>query len=196
MAITPFDKDMDIIYKLSDSPNVDDGLTASQLKAKFDEGGKAVKDYINETLIPSVVEKPTFIGIVKSNGSGFVAATAGTDYQAPLGAGDITSAMLGSGIVSKAKLGSDVTAATLGGAVPSVAKMATLTVAGWSSNKQTVTVSGITASQHLVIAPAPASYVAYGESMVRCITQAANSLTFRCEDVPTAALTVNILIVG
>lgn len=196
MAFTQFTRDMDIIAKLSDSPNVDDGLTADQLKAKFDEGGKAIKDYINNTLLVEALEKPTFTGLVKSDGRGFVQAEAGTDYQAPMGAGSVTSNMLGSGVVTKEKLGGDVTAAALGGAVPSVAKTASLTVAGWASNKQTVTVSGITASQHLVIAPAPASYVAYGESMVRCVTQAANSLTFQCEDVPTAALTVNILIVG
>ena len=196
MAFTQFTRDMDIIAKLSDSPNVDDGLTADQLKAKFDEGGKAIKDYINNTLLVEALESPTFTGLAKSNGRGFVRAEPGTDYQAPMGAGSVTGNMLGAGVVSRAKLGSDVTAAALGGAVPSVTKTATLSASGWASKKQTVTVSGITASQHLVIAPAPASYVAYGESMVRCITQAANSLTFQCEDVPTAALTVNILIVG
>ena len=108
----------------------------------------------------------------------------------------VTTGKIANGAVTKAKLGSDVTAAALGGAVPSVTKTATLSASGWASKKQTVTVSGITTSQHLVIAPAPASYVAYGESMVRCVTQAANSLTFQCEDVPTASLTVNILIVG
>lgn len=115
---------------------------------------------------------------------------------AKIATGAVTAPKIENGAISKEKLGSDVTAEALGGAVPSVARTATLAAASWSSKKQTVTVSGITASQHLVIAPAPASYVAYGESMVRCIAQAANSLTFQCEDVPTAALTVNILIVG
>ena len=54
MAFTQFTKDMEIIGKLSDTPNVDDGLTAAQLKEKFDEGGKAVKDYINNGLIPEL----------------------------------------------------------------------------------------------------------------------------------------------
>lgn len=56
MAFTQFTKDMDIIGKLSDTPNVDDGLTAAQLKEKFDEGGKAVKDYINNELLPELEE--------------------------------------------------------------------------------------------------------------------------------------------
>jgi hypothetical protein len=108
----------------------------------------------------------------------------------------VAAGKIASGAVTMVKLGEDVTAEALGGAIPSTTKTATLSAGGWSSKKQTVTVSGITASQHLVIAPAPASYVAYGESMVRCVTQAANSMTFQCEDVPTSNLTVNVLIVG
>lgn len=87
MAFTQFTYDMDVIAKLSDSPNVDDGLTASQLKAKFDEGGKAVKDYINNVLLVEAQERPKFTGLVKSNSRGFVQAEAGVDYQAPMKAG-------------------------------------------------------------------------------------------------------------
>ena len=57
MGISKFSYDMDIISRLSDAPNVDDGLTASQLKAKFDEGGKAVKEYINNTLTEEIDAK-------------------------------------------------------------------------------------------------------------------------------------------
>lgn len=42
--------DMNVIAQLTDEPNVDDGLTAAQLKAKFDEGGLAIQTYINGTL--------------------------------------------------------------------------------------------------------------------------------------------------
>ena len=94
MAFTQFTYDMDIIAKLSDSPNVDDGLSARQLKEKFDEAGKAVKAYINNTLLVEALEKPSFTGLVKSNGRGFIAAEAGKDYQAPIGTGDITKEML------------------------------------------------------------------------------------------------------
>lgn len=54
MALTNFTKDMNVIAALSDEPNIDDGLTAAQLKAKFDEGGNAVKEYINNKLVPYV----------------------------------------------------------------------------------------------------------------------------------------------
>lgn len=50
MALTTFDYDMKIIQKLDDEPNDVGGLTASQLKAKFDEGGEQIKKFLNETL--------------------------------------------------------------------------------------------------------------------------------------------------
>lgn len=54
MGIERFEKDMGIISKLGDQPNEQDGLVASQLKAKFDEGGEMVKTYLNDTLIPAL----------------------------------------------------------------------------------------------------------------------------------------------
>ena len=55
MAIEKFNKNMAIIAALDDEPNDVGGLTAAELKAKFDEGGEAIKRYINDTLIPAVV---------------------------------------------------------------------------------------------------------------------------------------------
>lgn len=52
MAFTKLTKDMAIIQKLDDEPNDTGGLTAAQLKAKFDEPGETVKAWINETFIP------------------------------------------------------------------------------------------------------------------------------------------------
>lgn len=72
----------------------------------------------------------------------------------------------------------------------------TLAAASWSSNAQTVTVSGVTADNTVMISPAPASQEAYTKAGVYCSAQAANSLTFTCKTAPTAALTVNIVILG
>lgn len=55
MAFEKFNKNMQIISALDDEPNDVGGLTAAALKAKFDEGGEAIKRYINDTLIPAVV---------------------------------------------------------------------------------------------------------------------------------------------
>ena len=57
MAFTKFTKDMAIIAKLDDEPNDVGGLTAAQLKDKFDEGGKALQTYINETLTAEIDAK-------------------------------------------------------------------------------------------------------------------------------------------
>ena len=57
MAIQKMTNDLNIIQKLDDEPNDVGGLTAADLKAKFDEGSNTIKDYINNTLIPSIDEQ-------------------------------------------------------------------------------------------------------------------------------------------
>lgn len=54
MAFSRFDKDLDIIAKLSDDPNTTDGLTSNQLKARFDQGPKAIKDWINAVFLAAL----------------------------------------------------------------------------------------------------------------------------------------------
>lgn len=91
----------------------------------------------------------------------------------------------GNGTVTKAKLASGATYTQLA---------VTLTVAGWANNSQTVTASGVTANNAVVVSPTPDSYLSYGEFGVYCSAQAVNSLTFVCDSTPDVALTVNILI--
>lgn len=52
MAIPQLEENLNIISLLDDEPNDVGGLTASELKAKFDEGNNIIKNYINGTLIP------------------------------------------------------------------------------------------------------------------------------------------------
>ena len=73
----------------------------------------------------------------------------------------------------------------------------TLTTSGWSSNTQTVTVSGVSASetaQLITPTPAIASQSAYYEAGIMCTNQGTNSLTFTCQTVPTSNLTVYVVI--
>lgn len=73
----------------------------------------------------------------------------------------------------------------------------TLTTSGWSSNTQTVTVSGVVASetaQLITPTPAIASQSAYYEAGIMCTNQGTNSLTFTCQTVPTSNLTVYVVI--
>lgn len=48
--LTKFTGDLDVIAALDDEPNDVGGLTAAQLKAKFDQGAKTLAAYINDTL--------------------------------------------------------------------------------------------------------------------------------------------------
>jgi len=54
MSITPMTDNLNIIAALDNEPNDVGGLTAEQLKAKFDEAGNKIKKYINESLIPEL----------------------------------------------------------------------------------------------------------------------------------------------
>lgn len=79
-----------------------------------------------------------------------------------------------------------------GGAAVAVA---TLAASGWSSaKKQTVSVTGVTAANTVVVTPAPASLSAYGSAGVCCSAQSEGKLTFTADVMPTVSLTVNILI--
>lgn len=91
----------------------------------------------------------------------------------------------GDGTITKVKLapGATYTAVT-----------ATLTVSGWSSNKQTVSVKGVTANNLVIVTAEPSSYTAYTENGVRCTTQTSGSLTFESKKTPTANITVNVVI--
>ena len=72
----------------------------------------------------------------------------------------------------------------------------TLTTGGWSGNSQTVTVTGITTDNTVIVAPAPISQADYTSSNILCSTQASDSLTFTCTDTPTVDITVNIVILN
>ncbi|MGI6026523.1 MAG: hypothetical protein ACOX7G_06105 [Candidatus Scatomorpha sp.] len=85
-----------------------------------------------------------------------------------------------------------------GEALKPLLRTATLTTAGWSSNSQTVTVSGVvadTSAQLIYVSPADKdSAAAWGEAGVFCSAQGANSLTFVCDSTPSANISVNISI--
>ena len=73
-----------------------------------------------------------------------------------------------------------------------------LAVASWNTTNKTisVTASGVTASNLVLVSPAPASTAVYSAAGVYCSAQASNSLTFTCSSIPTAAVTVNVVILS
>ena len=71
-------------------------------------------------------------------------------------------------------------------------------VATWDATNLncTVSASGVTADNAAVVTPDPASMDVYSEAGIVCTAQAAGTLTFTCKTVPTAAVAVNIMVVG
>ncbi len=57
MSIPKLNSDLRIIQKLSDLPNTGDGLTAQELKEKFDQGALTIQNWVNAELIPTLVAK-------------------------------------------------------------------------------------------------------------------------------------------
>ena len=55
MALPAFETNLNIIQQLDDEPNDVGGLTAAELKAKFDEAGLTIQTWINETLLPAMI---------------------------------------------------------------------------------------------------------------------------------------------
>ena len=51
MAFTRLEKDMAVIAALDNEPNDVGGLTAAELKSKFDEAGEAIKLYLTDVLL-------------------------------------------------------------------------------------------------------------------------------------------------
>ena len=82
----------------------------------------------------------------------------------------------------------------LGAQAAVVKKTGSLTVAGWSGSAQVLSVTGVTSSSCVIVAPAPDSLEAYAAAGVRCTAQASGQLTFTSQSVPTEALTVNVAI--
>lgn len=83
--------------------------------------------------------------------------------------------------------------------VTTVMNPAVLKADAWADNKQTVTVTGIVATEaYQLIQPCPAasSQSMYYASGVSCISQATDSLTFQATTVPTEDLTVYIAVIN
>ncbi len=109
MAFSKITKDMNIIAALDDEPNDVGGLTAAQLKAKFDEGGLALKTFINNWI--DAIAAGTAganIGVLDANEDATDLQTALDNLAgAVIGTlpdGSVTTAKLHDGAVTNAKI--------------------------------------------------------------------------------------------
>lgn len=70
-----------------------------------------------------------------------------------------------------------------------------LTVAGWSSSIQTVSVAGMTADRIVIIGPVVGSIDACKANAVYCSAQGSGTLTFECQTTPSVAITMNVIMI-
>ena len=71
---------------------------------------------------------------------------------------------------------------------------ATIATGDWSSNQATKYVNGVTAAAHAIVTPAPASQALCDANGVIAYSQADGTITFKCTSVPSASVTMNILL--
>lgn len=101
MALPNFTEDMNIIAALPDEPNLDGGLSAAELKAKFDEAGNKIKDFINGALKTAIDELSAGRGL--ANGAVKYDKLSAYVQEHLLGTGAVKTSFLADGAVTPDK---------------------------------------------------------------------------------------------
>lgn len=72
----------------------------------------------------------------------------------------------------------------------------TLNASSWSSNAQSVTVSGMNDTKGVIVQSNGANITEYTNAGIKCTGQSTNTLRFSCESVPTTNIKVDVLFMG
>ena len=108
------------VSTLDDRPNDTGGLTAAELKAKFDADAGTLKDYVNDVLIPFLEGASAAASLGITTIPGFSADNIQTALEQIVQAmQDVTQGSVADGSITLAKLAAEVTAVALGGAAAS-----------------------------------------------------------------------------
>ena len=203
MALTTYSGDTDYISQLDDQPNDNDGLSAAELKAKFDQSGTEFIAFFNEEHLPeaeaAIAAAAQGISSEGVNGSYIVDNTiTNGKLCSTSGSEAVVTNVIRDEAVTKEKLEQDVQNAVdaVSGKASFTTTTVTLAADGWSNSVQTdSSVTGVTASNVVVASPATDddSYAAWTNCGIRLVLQGYQSLTFKCRSVPSTAVTVNIL---
>ena len=70
----------------------------------------------------------------------------------------------------------------------------TVQTSAWSSKTATATVSGLTSSNNVMMAYAESTWDVAKAAVIRVSAVGTNSITLKCENTPTAAVTLNLAI--
>lgn len=202
MALTRFSGDAEVISQLDNQPNDNDGLSAAQLKAKFDQFGTTYKEFLNNTLIPELESaiNAAATGVGTSGFSGAI-LTDNTVTAEKLSSTDgiqaVSTAVIRDGAVTEQKLSSALQTLLASIAGKTTHSTASVTLeAGQTS--WTKTVSGVTASNEIIATAGvdSTSHTLWSNCDIYCTGQSANTLTFAARSAPSSAVTVNILILN
>ena len=175
MAIPRFDEDLSIISKLGDNPGSDNNLTTDAFRAKFDEGPLKIQQYLNEVLIPAAEQSSSpqeglaMEGPINMNGQKL------TGIPAPVSDDDAVN--WGSVKNAQGQHQNEVI---------------TLSASKWSNKQQTVSVAGLSKDDTVFSTPDADSSELYSECNVKLKSQGSGTLTYVCEEVPSANLTINV----
>ena len=114
MSIPRFDKEMDIIQKLSNLPNdtSNEGLSAEALKKRFDQAGLLIQSYLNDTLIPKLTAEN--IPFMPVSDIDLNTVQAAIEYVREL-VREVSAGSIDDRAISKAKLTDDVVKNSYGG---------------------------------------------------------------------------------
>ena len=219
MAISKFNEDLDIIQKLDTYPNDTDGLSADELKERFDRAGNLLKTFLNEVLIPELAaENIPFTASTAVDAANIQKAIENVQKQIS----NVTLNMIPDRTVTRAKLAKslddllsalssdstshDSSIAELGEskAVKSVSYAKTLLASAWNGISEpyqyALDVDGITTDKNIA--------VFFGESIsdnarnhaiqknVRVSSVEAGRVNFHADSVPLLDIPVSILILG
>lgn len=193
-----FEEDMNIIQKLGDYPGTDDDLSSAAFKEKFDKGGNLLKEFVNH-LVNHLNEMVNML----NNSSGGTTFTGGTmlgslnmNGKYLYGLNDPTA---DDQAANKSYVDSTLDSAKEYTDSRITVQTVTLLKYGWTDNLQTLAVTGVTADQtktDVDVAPDPAddNWDAYMESGIRAYAQGDGTVQFKCTDVPSVNVTVNVKI--
>ena len=81
-----------------------------------------------------------------------------------------------------------------GGGSGASSTTATIATADWSSQTATVSVTGVTSSNIVIVSPDPTCASDWAAAGVLCTAQGSGTLTFTCSTTPTASLTANVVV--
>lgn len=201
-TITPLEEaKVTIISGLGDEPNTDDSLSAAQLKAKFDEGGKNIRTYLNNTLSSQVQAE---IRAIEDANVGTAKLIDGCVTAAKLDGGAVTTVKIAASAVTEAKIDSNaVTAAKIAANAVSTAYTASIQTVDWTGVSAPftadITVLGLTATDTPIVDAIMSGTYATDELrdeawgvIYRAVTSA-DTITFYAKEKPNVELPFSLL---